>query len=32
MGTGRPEHCPDCQSIDFYRVGQKKDQTGPHAG
>jgi len=24
MGTGRPEHCPTCKSIDFYRVGQKK--------
>jgi predicted DNA-binding protein (UPF0251 family) len=31
MGTGRPEHCPVCQSSDFYRVGQKKAQTGPHA-
>jgi predicted DNA-binding protein (UPF0251 family) len=26
MGTGRPEHCPTCKSIDFYRVGQKKVQ------
>jgi len=28
MGTGRPEHCPACQSSDFYRVGQKKVKTG----
>jgi predicted DNA-binding protein (UPF0251 family) len=26
MGTGRPEHCPTCKRIDFYRVGQKRAQ------
>jgi predicted DNA-binding protein (UPF0251 family) len=28
MGTGRPEHCPACKGVDFYRVGKKKRQTG----
>jgi hypothetical protein len=32
MGTGRPEYCPACRSIDFYRVGKKKVQTGRPAG
>jgi predicted DNA-binding protein (UPF0251 family) len=32
MGTGRPEHCPVCHSIDFYRVGKKKAPSGKHAG
>ena len=26
MGTGRPEHCPTCKSIGFYRVGQTRAQ------
>jgi predicted DNA-binding protein (UPF0251 family) len=23
-GTGRPKYCPNCQSMDFYRLGKKK--------
>ena len=25
MGTGRPESCPSCGHIDFYRIKKKKD-------
>ena len=28
IGTGRPEHCPACKSEDFYRIRQKRDESG----
>ena len=28
LGTGRPPHCPSCKSKDFYRIRNKKGETG----
>jgi len=26
FGTGRPDHCPSCQGIDFYRTTREKNE------
>lgn len=28
VGTGRPPHCPACQDTDFYRIRNKKGESG----
>ncbi|MBW2429629.1 MAG: DUF134 domain-containing protein [Deltaproteobacteria bacterium] len=28
LGTGRPPHCPSCKNKDFYRIRNKKGETG----
>ena len=28
LGTGRPLHCPSCKNKDFYRIRNKKGETG----
>ena len=28
LGTGRPPHCPSCKNKDFYRIRNKKSETG----